>query len=73
MMLQAATYNALKKNLQRHFDKLSSQIALPHFSPHPFDVLVSSAKGDHLVSIQSVPSGPCLHVLIPSDLRHLPG
>lgn len=32
-----------------------------------------SAQGDHLVSIQSVPSSPCMYVLIPSDLCHLPG
>lgn len=38
-----------------------------------FGGIVSSAQGDHLVSIPSVPSSPCLHVLISSDLCYLPG
>lgn len=68
ILLQAKILN----NLQRLFEKLSSQIGWPSNLLIAFDVLVS-AQGDHLVSIKSVPSGPCLHVLIPSDLCHFPG
>lgn len=54
----------------------------PKTSPHvkyifyfliAFYVLVLLAKGDHLVSIQSVPSGPCMPVLIPSHFGHILG
>lgn len=60
-------------NLQRHFDQLNSQNCRPRLSPVLFDVLVSAAQRDHLVSFQSVSPCPCLHVLIPPDLRHLLG